>query len=100
MGNDAVYAYTASNGYNLLTDAIFRSLDRAFCFYQLRMFLNRDTDVTVKSVTVITVNGQHIETQLSANNQINLESLHKGFYILEVIAEEGNSSHKNFVKGS
>lgn len=56
--------------------------------------------MTVKSVTVITVNGQHIETQLSANNQINLESLHKGFYILEVIAEEGNSSHKNFVKGS
>lgn len=60
--------------------------------------LNLDTDTSVKSVSIITVNGQRIETKLF-NNQINVENLQNGFYILEVNTEDGAKVYKNFVKG-
>lgn len=61
--------------------------------------LNLDTDATIKSATVITVNGQRFEARLSNSNQINVENLQNGFYILEVIAEDGAKVYKNFIKG-
>lgn len=61
--------------------------------------LNLDIDAAIKSVTVITVNGQRLESKID-NNQINVENLQNGFYILEVIAEDGAKVYKNFVKGS
>jgi len=62
--------------------------------------LNLEIDATVKTATVITVNGQRIDVKLSADNQINVENLQTGFYILEVTTEDGNRIHKNFIKGS
>lgn len=61
--------------------------------------LNLDTDATIKSATVITVNGQRFEARLSNSNQINVENLQNGFYILEVRAEDGATAYKNFIKG-
>jgi hypothetical protein len=61
--------------------------------------LNLNTDVAVKGVNIINVNGQRFETKLTNNNQINVESLQSGFYILEIIAEDGGRVYKNFIKG-
>ncbi len=60
--------------------------------------LNLDTDATIKSATVITVNGQRMEAKLTGGNQINVENLQNGFYILEVAAEDGATVYKNFIK--
>ncbi|MEO5777171.1 MAG: T9SS type A sorting domain-containing protein [Flavobacterium sp.] len=62
--------------------------------------LNLDTEASIKNVNIITVNGQRIETKLNGTNQINVESLQNGFYILEVNTEDGAKVYKNFVKGS
>lgn len=62
--------------------------------------LNLDTDAAITKATVITVNGQRLETKLTNSTQINVENLQNGFYILEVSADDGSMVYKNFVKGS
>lgn len=62
--------------------------------------LNLNTDTLIKSATIITVNGQRLDAKLTGSNQINVENLQNGFYILEVIAEDGVAVYKNFIKGS
>ena len=62
--------------------------------------LNLDTLAVIKNVSIITVNGQRIETKVVNGNQINVENLQNGFYILEVNVEEGTKIYKNFIKGS
>jgi len=60
--------------------------------------LNLETDITIKSATVISVNGQRFDAKLTGTKQINVESFQTGFYILEVKAEDGTSVYKNFIK--
>ncbi len=60
--------------------------------------LNLNTDASVASVSIITVNGQRFNAKLNDQNQINVESLVTGFYILEMITDEGTTVYKNFLK--
>ena len=60
--------------------------------------LNLDTQASIKNVNIITVNGSRFETKLVNTNQINVENLQNGFYILEVNTQDGNKVYKNFVK--
>ncbi len=62
--------------------------------------LNLETDSGIKNVNIITINGQRFDATLNSNNQINVEHLQDGFYILEVTSEDGGKAYKNFVKGS
>lgn len=61
--------------------------------------LNLETSVAIKNVTIVTVNGQRFDAKLLNNNQINVENLQTGFYILEATTDEGAKIYKNFIKG-
>jgi hypothetical protein len=58
-----------------------------------------DTNVALENTTIITINGQRIPAPLEGN-QINIESLVPGFYILESKAMDGTKLYKNFVKAA
>ncbi|MGC4039215.1 MAG: T9SS type A sorting domain-containing protein [Flavobacterium sp.] len=60
--------------------------------------LNLDIDAAIASVTVVTINGQRLETRMSDSKQINVENLQSGFYILEVVTDDGAKVYKNFIK--
>ncbi|WP_333875782.1 T9SS type A sorting domain-containing protein [Flavobacterium sp.] len=59
-----------------------------------------ETDVLIKKVSIISVNGQRLATQWLNSNSINVEGLSAGFYILEMTTEEGIPVRKNFIKAA
>lgn len=84
---------------NLGTTAVLQSKGLRLYPNPVSNILNLDIDAVVKNVTVVTINGQRLDTKLSGDKQINVENLQAGFYILEVITEDGTAIHKNFIKG-
>ena len=59
-----------------------------------------ETNTVIKNLSIITVNGQRLSAKLLDNNNINVESLSAGFYILEMTTDEGVTLHKNFIKAA
>lgn len=58
-----------------------------------------ETETAIEKATIISVNGQRLQAIIE-NNQINVESLSTGFYILEINAVDGSKTFKNFIKSS
>lgn len=59
-----------------------------------------DTTATIERANAINVNGQKIEMEISQTNEIAIDKLQNGFYILELSTAEGITIHKNFVKSN
>lgn len=59
-----------------------------------------ETEVLIKNISIISVNGQRLSAQLQDNHSINVEGLSAGFYILEMTTADGLLLHKNFVKAA
>jgi Secretion system C-terminal sorting domain len=66
----------------------------------VRQELFLETNMSIKNVSIITVNGQRLSAKLSDNSSINVEGLSAGFYMLEMTTEEGLTLHKNFIKAA
>lgn len=93
------FAYTLNvTSANLNTNQVSQNIDVKLYPNPVSNVLNLETDISIKKTTIITVNGQRLETKLESNNQISVENLHNGFYILEIIAEDGAKAYKNFIK--
>ncbi|MGG7034908.1 MAG: T9SS type A sorting domain-containing protein [Flavobacterium sp.] len=60
------------------------------------LFINLNSDLNLKEVNVFSTTGQLIKTEKA--NQINMSTLSKGFYFIQVITEQGNATKKIFVE--
>ncbi|MGL2967439.1 T9SS type A sorting domain-containing protein [Flavobacterium sp. XGLA_31] len=54
-------------------------------------------EIDIINANIINVNGQCLNVKLN-ENQINVENLSAGFYILDLTTSEGVHYHKNFIK--
>ncbi|MCX8522456.1 T9SS type A sorting domain-containing protein [Chryseobacterium formosus] len=59
--------------------------------------LNIKTDSPIENVNVTNIVGQRLKVQYS-NNQINLQGLPKGVYIVEVVMKNGQKISKKVIK--
>ncbi|MFY1045396.1 T9SS type A sorting domain-containing protein [Chryseobacterium sp. GP-SGM7] len=59
--------------------------------------LNIKTDSTIDKVNVTNIVGQKIDVQFS-NNQINMQHLQKGVYIVELLLKNGQKTSKKVIK--
>ncbi|MCX8522455.1 T9SS type A sorting domain-containing protein [Chryseobacterium formosus] len=59
--------------------------------------LNIKTDATIDKVNVTNILGQRMDVQFS-NNRINIQSLQKGVYIVELLLKDGQKISKKVIK--
>lgn len=60
------------------------------------LFVNLNSYLNLKEVNVFSTTGQLIKTEKA--NQINMSTLSKGFYFIQVITDQGNATKKVFVE--
>jgi hypothetical protein len=58
-----------------------------------------ESDFSFKHAVIYNVNGQRLEVKMS-NNEIQANHLQSGFYILELLTDDGVQIRKNFIKSS